>query len=130
MASKDLRTPTKITRGLGASKEGTTHFIRQRVSAVALAFLVPWFIVTGLMAAKNGFPALSDWISSPINAALLILTFGAAFYHMRLGVQTIVEDYIGRVGTKQFLLIANTFICLALFVVMFMSIINIWLGQG
>lgn len=128
MASQDLRTPTKITRGLGASKEGTNHFIQQRVSAIALALLVPWFIITGLLAAKGGYDSLLTWVATPWNAALLILTFGAAFYHMRLGAQTIVEDYIAKTGTKQALLIANTFVSLALFLIATLAIVRIWLG--
>lgn len=128
MSSQDLRTPTKITRGLGASKEGTNHFIHQRVTAIALAVLVPWFIISGLLAAKSGYEGLLNWVATPWNAALLILTFGAAFYHMRLGAQTIIEDYIGKVGTKQFLLIGNTFVSLILFLLASMAVLRIWLG--
>lgn len=128
MSSQNLRTPTKITRGLGAAKEGTNHFIQQRVSAIALAVLIPWFILSGVFSARAGYDSLVLWIGAPWNAALLIITFGAAFYHMRLGMQTVIEDYIGKVGTKQFLLIANTFVSLGLFVVAAMSIINIWLA--
>ncbi|MEO1028908.1 MAG: succinate dehydrogenase, hydrophobic membrane anchor protein [Pseudomonadota bacterium] len=128
MSTQELRTPTKITRGLGAAKEGTNHFIQQRVSAIALVFLVPWFILTGIFAARSGYDSLVGWIGTPWNAALLIVTFGAAFYHMRLGMQTVIEDYIGKVGMKQFLLIANTFLSLGLFVVAAMSIISVWLG--
>ena len=115
-------------RGLGSAKEGTTHFIRQRVSALALLVLVPWFLISGVMAIQGGHSALVAWIENPINAALLILTLGAAFYHMRLGMQVVIEDYIGKSGTKHFLLILNTFIALALFVITVMSVLKMWIG--
>ena len=115
-------------RGLGSAKEGTTHFIRQRVSALGLLVLVPWFLISGVMAIQGGHAALVEWISSPINAALLILTLGAAFYHMRLGMQVVIEDYIAKSGTKHLLLILNTFVTLTLFVVTVMSVLKMWIG--
>lgn len=123
------RSPQGRVRGLGSAKEGTTHFIRQRVSAIALVFLVPWFLISGVMAAQGGHAALVEWVSNPLNAALLILTLGAAFYHMRLGMQVVIEDYIAKSGTKHFLLILNTFIPLALFVAAAMSVLKIWIGN-
>ena len=123
------RSPQGRVRGLGSAKEGTTHFIRQRVSAIALVFLVPWFLISGVMAVQGGHDALVAWVASPLNAALLILTLGAAFYHMRLGMQVVVEDYIAKTGTKQFLLILNTFIPLAMFVAASMSVLKIWIGS-
>ena len=122
------RSPAGRVRGLGSAKEGTTHFIRQRVSAVALLFLVPWFLISGVLAAQGGHGALVEWVSSPINAALLILTLGAAFYHMRLGMQVVIEDYIGKTGTKHLLMILNTFVPLALFVAATLSVLKIWIG--
>ena len=85
------RSPAGRVRGLGSAKEGTTHFIRQRVSAIGLLFLVPWFLISGVTAAQGGYAGVVEWVSSPINATLLILTLGAAFYHMRLGMQVVVE---------------------------------------
>ena len=124
-----FRSPQGRVRGLGSAKEGTTHYIRQRVSAIALVFLVPWFLISGVMAAQGGHDALVAWVSIPLNAALLILTLGAAFYHMRLGMQVVIEDYIAKSGTKHFLLILNTFIPLALFVATAMSVLKIWIGS-
>lgn len=123
-----FRSPAGRVRGLGSAKEGTTHYIRQRVSAIALIFLVPWFLISGVMAAQGGHNALVEWVASPINAALLILTLGAAFYHMRLGMQVVVEDYIAKSGTKHFLLILNTFVALGLFVATAMSVLKLWIG--
>jgi succinate dehydrogenase / fumarate reductase, membrane anchor subunit len=128
MSDSQFVTPTKTTRGLGASKTGTSHHIRQRVSALALIVLVPWFLFSVMKAALGGYAGALDWVSSPLNATLLVLTAGAAFYHMRLGMQAVIEDYIGKPGTRAALLILNTFFSAILFVVVVMSVLRIWTG--
>lgn len=128
MSNSPFVTPTKTTRGLGASKTGTSHHIRQRVSALALIVLVPWFLFSIMNAALGGYADALRWIASPINATLLVLTAGAAFYHMRLGMQAVIEDYIGKAGTRAALLILNTFFAAGLFVAVVMSVIRVWAG--
>lgn len=128
--SKQHRTPTAQVRGLGAARAGTTHYIRQRVSALALIVLVPWFVYTGLVAIKGGYADAVSWLGSPINAVLVVLTLGAAFYHMRLGMQTVIEDYISRTSTRQALLILSTFFSIGLFVATALSVLKIWISAG
>ncbi len=129
MADSQFVTPTKVTRGLGASKTGTSHYIRQRVSALALIVLVPWFLFSIMKAALTGYDAALAWVASPLNAILLVLTAGAAFYHMRLGMQVVIEDYIEKPGTRAALLILNTFFTAVLFVAVVMSVLRIWTGS-
>ena len=127
--SDTFRSPAARVRGLGSAKEGTGHYIRQRVSALALLFLVPLMLLKGGKAIAGGREAFVDWMASPLWAPLLILTLGAAFYHMRLGMQVVVEDYIGKSGTKHLLLILNTFVALGLFVAAAMSVLKVWIGS-
>ena len=109
MSNSQFLTPTKAARGLGSAKSGTHHHIGQRVSAIALIFLVPWFLFSIINAVQGGEKAAIEWISQPLPAILLILTAGATVYHMRLGMQVIIEDYIHGEGLKIVLLILNTF---------------------
>ncbi|MEL6694516.1 MAG: succinate dehydrogenase, hydrophobic membrane anchor protein, partial [Pseudomonadota bacterium] len=104
-----MTTSAKSVRGLGAAGAGTQHHIRQRVTALALLFLVPWFIYSIIYACKAGYEGALTWVAQPLNAILLILTLSAALYHMRLGMQVVIEDYIAKSGTRQALLILNTF---------------------
>lgn len=123
--SESIRTPLGKVRGLGAAKEGAHHFIAQRVSAVALLFLVPWFLVSLLGAVGGGHDGALAWISQPLNAVLLALTIGASLYHMRIGMQVVIEDYIARSSTKHVLLMLNTFACVGLFAAAAFAILKI-----
>ncbi|MDP3495756.1 MAG: succinate dehydrogenase, hydrophobic membrane anchor protein [Hyphomonadaceae bacterium] len=116
MSKESIRTPLGKVRGLGSAKHGAGHFITQRVSAIALLFLVPWFLISLIAAVRGGYDGALAWVADPINAVLILLAVGAALYHMRLGMQVVVEDYIAKNSTKTFLLIVNTFICVVLFV--------------
>jgi succinate dehydrogenase / fumarate reductase membrane anchor subunit len=88
---------------------------------------VPWFLYSIIHACRSGYDGAINWIGQPVNATLMILTLGAALYHMRLGMQTVIEDYIGKTGSKQALLILNTFVVIALSAAAIMAILKIWL---
>lgn len=124
------RTPAAQVRGLGAARSGTEHYIRQRVSALALLILVPWFVISGLLAMKGGYDSAAGWIGHPFNAIMVVLTLGAAFYHMRLGMQTVIEDYLAKTSTRQALLILSTFFSIGLFAATALSVLKIWISAG
>jgi succinate dehydrogenase / fumarate reductase membrane anchor subunit len=113
--SESIRTPLGKVRGLGAAKHGAGHFIAQRVTAIALLFLVPWFLVSLIAAVRGGYDGAVDFIGQPLNAVLILLAVGTALYHMRVGMQVVIEDYIEKSGTRMLLLILNTFVAVALF---------------
>ncbi|MEO1659648.1 MAG: succinate dehydrogenase, hydrophobic membrane anchor protein [Pseudomonadota bacterium] len=125
-----MPTSAKSVRGLGSAGEGTQLHIHQRVTAIALLFLVPWFIYSIIHACKAGYEGALTWVAQPVNAILLILTLGAALYHMRLGLQVVIEDYIARSGTRQALLILNTFAVIALATATILSVLKIWFTAG
>jgi succinate dehydrogenase / fumarate reductase membrane anchor subunit len=120
-----MRTPLGKVRGLGSAKHGAGHFITQRVSAVALLFLVPWFLISLIGAVRGGYDGALAWVSDPVNAVLSLLAVGTALYHMRLGMQTVVEDYIAKHATKAVLLILNTFVCVGLFAIAAYAVLKI-----
>ncbi|RIJ31801.1 succinate dehydrogenase, hydrophobic membrane anchor protein [Henriciella algicola] len=128
--STNFKTPTASARGLGSAKSGTGHHIKQRVSAIALLFLIPWFLYAVIAASRGGYDGATAWLAQPWNAILMILTLGAAFYHMRLGMQVVIEDYIQKAGMKQGLLILNTFACVGLFTATALSVLKVWISAG
>jgi succinate dehydrogenase / fumarate reductase membrane anchor subunit len=113
--SESIRTPLGKVRGLGAAKHGAGHLIAQRVTAIALLFLAPWFLVSLIAAVRGGYDGAVDFIGQPLNAVLILLAVGTALYHMRVGMQVVIEDYIEKSGTRMLLLILNTFVAVALF---------------
>jgi succinate dehydrogenase / fumarate reductase membrane anchor subunit len=123
--SESLRTPLAKVRGLGSAKHGAAHFIAQRVSALALLVLVPWFLVSLIIAVRGGYNGAIEWIAQPFNAVAIMLGVGAALYHMRIGMQVVVEDYIAKSGTKAVILILNTFVCVVLFAVAAFAVVKI-----
>ncbi len=113
-ASNSLRDPLAKARGLGSAKEGAGHFISQRVTAVALLVLLPWVIVSLILArVQNGWETAALWLNMPWNAVPSALLVIAMFYHMKLGMQVVIEDYIGKTWSRALLLILNTFVALA-----------------
>ena len=125
MSKQSIRTPLGQVRGLGSAKHGAGHFIAQRVSAIALLFLVPWFLISLIGAVRGGYDGALAFIADPFNAVLILLSVGAALYHMRLGMPVVIEDYIGRKSTKAVLLILNTFVCVALFAIAAYAVLKI-----
>ena len=121
---RDYRTPLSRARGLGAAKSGSGHFIAQRVSAMALFGLTPVFLVALAMHAETLETAVA-FIAAPPGAILTLLTATAAIFHMRLGLQVTIEDYIRSGFGKALLLTANTLVCAGLWIVVLYSVFRL-----
>ncbi len=89
-----LRHPVAIARGLGSAKDGTGHWWNQRVTAVALALLTPWFIWFAVCQVGADQTTVRAAIAQPINATLLLAFVLSLFWHAKLGLQVVVEDYV------------------------------------
>ena len=90
-----LRSKLSVARGLGSAKTGTTRFIAERTSALALIPLCLWFAVS-LICLLSGESeiSLSSWLHSPFNALFFAIFIIFSFWHSKLGMQVIIEDYI------------------------------------
>ena len=123
------RTPLKGVQGLGSAKQGTGHFIVQRVTAIALVFLACWFLyfVVGLMHAD--YLTATDAVAKPWNATLLIAFLVAMFWHAQLGVQVVIEDYVHSHGLALTAQIAVRFICILGALASVFAVVRIALGN-
>jgi len=104
----NMQSPLARVRRHGAAGEGTSHFIAQRVTAIALAVLAPWFVVSAALSLHQAsYVEAIDFIAQPVNAVGLILLVAVGMYHMSLGMQEVIVDYIHRPFTKMLLLLLN-----------------------
>jgi succinate dehydrogenase / fumarate reductase, membrane anchor subunit len=112
-APRSMRTPLSRVRFLGASHSGTTDFWYQRVTAVAMTLLIiPVLVVVMMLLGRNQAGAAQILGSLPI-AVILLLFIIASTWHMRIGMQVVIEDYVHSEKLKLVLIIANNFFSFA-----------------
>ena len=90
----DLKSDIGRVRGLGSAKDGTHHFWTQRVTAVALVPLSLWFITALICVMDATYTEVVDWIKTPHVTTLLLALVVALFYHLKLGLQDVFDDYV------------------------------------
>jgi succinate dehydrogenase / fumarate reductase, membrane anchor subunit len=81
-------------RGLGSAKSGAHHWLLQRWTAIGNLVLVAFLAVSLLMLPNLGHAAVIGWISSPVPAVAVALLIISTFWHARLGLQVLIEDYV------------------------------------
>ena len=111
--AKSMRTPLGRVRSLGASHSGTTDFWRQRLTAVAMTLLMlPVVVVVMMLLGRNQVGAAQILGSLPI-AIILLLFIVASAWHMKIGMQVVIEDYIHNEKLKLASIMANNFFTIA-----------------
>lgn len=119
------RTPLANARGLGSAKDGVSHWVWQRLTAIIIAPISLWFVFSMMQFSQDitSFQML-EWLRNPINALCSILLVAAIFFHATLGMQVIIEDYVHNHFRKIICLIANKIVFLVAGLISIMSIIS------
>jgi len=108
-----MRTPLARVRSLGSSHSGTSDFWRQRLTAVAMTVLiVPVIVVVLMLIGSNQAGAKQIFSSLPI-AIIMLLFIVASAWHMKIGMQVVIEDYVHNEKVKLASVMANNFFCIA-----------------
>ena len=123
-----MRTPLARVRGLGSAKDGVGHWWAQRLTAIALIPLVVWFAVSLVMLSGADYTVVRAWIGSPLVMMLLILTIGVGLHHGQLGMQVVIEDYVGNDGWKLALIVIVKFIAVLFGLGAIVAILRIGFG--
>jgi len=123
----DFRTPLAKVKGLGSAKEGTTHFWRQRLTALLLIPLVLW-IGFSLAALPVDHATLVGWIQQPWVSVALVLLVMVTFYHAQLGLQVVIEDYVSSHARRTVILLLSNLSCLLLGTIGVISVLKISFG--
>ena len=110
---KNMQTPLHKVQGLGASHSGTGHFWHERLTSVALIPLTLWFgyAILGLVNASE--VAAIGFLAHPLNALLMTGFVLVTLWHIKLGLQVIIDDYVHAAGKKIFLLMLVRFSVIA-----------------
>ena len=128
MHDKKFTSDMKIARGSGSAKAGTHHFIAQRFSAIALIPLNLWFIFSLVSMGNAPYQGVVAWVENPLSATLLILLVVLNLYHMFLGLQVVLEDYVHCKVIKFSSLIALKIGCIFLGAITILAVLDIVLG--
>lgn len=96
----DKGTPLGQVRGTGAAHEGAGHWIKQRVTATSNFFVLTYFVASLLMLPSLDQATITDWMAGLVPATMMVLLVVSLFWHARLGLQVMIEDYVGESGNR------------------------------
>jgi succinate dehydrogenase / fumarate reductase, membrane anchor subunit len=120
--------PLQRVRGLGSAKSGTEHWWHQRLTSVALVPLSVFLVILMVSLIGADHATVVARVGHPLVAVGLILTLIAIAWHMQLGMQVIIEDYVNSPGWKVSALIANTFFAIVIAVLGVFAVLKISFG--
>ncbi|WP_199752446.1 MULTISPECIES: succinate dehydrogenase, hydrophobic membrane anchor protein [unclassified Bradyrhizobium] len=108
-----MRTPLGRVRNLGAAHSGTSDFWRQRITGVAMTLLmIPVVVIVMMLLGRNQAGAAQILGSLPI-AVILLLFIAASAWHMKIGMQVVIEDYVHNEKLKLTAIMLNNFFSIA-----------------
>ncbi|GAC1625320.1 MAG: succinate dehydrogenase, hydrophobic membrane anchor protein [Nevskia sp.] len=123
-----LRSPLGQARGLGSAKDGVGHWWVQRLTALALIPLSLWFVYSLARFPLSDYATMVAWVKAPLVAVALVLFFVSMFWHAALGVQVVIEDYVGNEGVKLLSIVLAKFALYAMGVASVFAVLKIAFG--
>jgi succinate dehydrogenase / fumarate reductase, membrane anchor subunit len=123
-----VQTPIARVRGLGSARSGAHHWWLERLTSVSTLILFVWFVVALLRLPALDHDAVTTWLSSPVNAVMMLLLIVSTFWHLKLGLQVVIEDYVHEEGVKLFSITLLNFFAIAAGALAFFSVLKIAFG--
>ena len=125
---ENLRTPLKRAVGLGSAKSGTDHFLWQRITAIVLVLLGAYLIGLVLSLGSANYDLARAIVGDTVNATILVAFLIAMFWHAKLGLQVIIEDYVHTPALAGVAHVTNIFVCALAAIASVLAVIRITLG--
>jgi succinate dehydrogenase / fumarate reductase membrane anchor subunit len=123
-----LKSPLRRVTYLGSARGGSGHWFAQRVSAVALVLLGLWLVAALATMGGATHANVIAWLSSPVAASFAVLLVLTAAWHALLGLQVVIEDYVGDKGTRLALLLVAKFVFAVAAVIGVLAVLRIAFG--
>lgn len=124
----EMRTPLSRVRGLGSAKKGTEHFWLQRVTAIANIPLSIFFLASLVVHSGADYQATLAYFSHPVVAVIMLLLILSAVWHAKLGLQTVIEDYVHGEAQKLTAIVLNNFFTLIVGIASILAIVKLALA--
>ena len=116
-------------RGLGSAHHGAHHWLVQRTTAIGNVVLMAWLLASFMMMGDFGYASVAGWLAQPIAAVPMILLVISLFWHARLGLQVVIEDYLHNEVVKIGALVAVKFGCFVLGTIGCFAILKVAFGS-
>lgn len=127
-AAASTETPLARARGLGAAGEGADTWWQERLTSIATLLLLVWLAVSLVRLPDLDWATLAEWLAQPLAAAPMLLLVVAIFWHARLGLKVVLEDYVHGEGGKLFWLLLIDFAAIFAAAVGLFAILKVALG--
>ncbi|MFN3387642.1 MAG: succinate dehydrogenase, hydrophobic membrane anchor protein [Allosphingosinicella sp.] len=123
-----METPIARVRGLGSARSGAHHWWVERLTSVSTFVLFLWLAVSLLRLPALDHATVTAWLASPLAAVPMLLLVASTFWHLKLGLQVVIEDYVHEEGTKMFALVLLNFFVIAAAAMALFAVLKIAFG--
>ena len=123
-----METPIARVRGLGSARSGAHHWWLERLTSVSTLLLFVWFVVSLLRLPSLEHSAVTEWLSAPLGAVPMLLLIVSTFWHLKLGLQVVIEDYVHEEGMKFVSITLLNFFTIAVGALAFFAVLRIAFG--
>jgi succinate dehydrogenase / fumarate reductase membrane anchor subunit len=120
-----METPIARVRGLGSARSGARHWWLERLTSVGALVLFLWLIASVLMLPSLDYGTVTEWLRQPLAAVPMLLLIVTTFWHLKMGLQVIIEDYVHEEGMKLFSIVLLNFFVLGAGALAFFAVLRI-----
>jgi succinate dehydrogenase membrane anchor subunit len=130
MTVETMETPLAEVRGLGSAREGAHHWWIERLTSVSTLMLFLWLLVSLLRLPGFDQRTITEWLQQPLAAVPMLLLIVSTFWHLKLGMQVVIEDYVHEDGWKFLSILLLNFAAVTGAAFALFALLKIALGGG